>query len=158
MAAGPGAKRDSHRLNHLCASYIRSVTAFFRKLTESRSLNEGHSHSLIIAGQLEYCSFSVHCQNKPHISESSLTPYSERSASHLPAVHLILFVFVLFQQLVQHLFQTVRVGLQCRNHVLHRSLNQDAVDHSEAFSVSRKRLQGFNNEPVRQSRKIVSAG
>lgn len=66
----------------------------------------------------------------------------------LPVIHFGLFGLVLLEELIQDLFQSVRIGLERRNHILDSPFDQDAVNHPEAFSILGKRLEGLNYEFV----------
>jgi hypothetical protein len=64
----------------------------------------------------------------------------------LPLVHLILLALVLFDQFIENLLQSIRIGLERRENVLDCPLNQDTVDQSKAFSILWERLQGLGDE------------
>jgi hypothetical protein len=53
----------------------------------------------------------------------------------------------LLEHILQYLLQSIRVRLECGEHILNGALNQDTVHHAETFAVLRKRVKGFDNKP-----------
>jgi len=65
---------------------------------------------------------------------------------YLPLFHFHLLAVVLLDEILQYFPETLRIRLQCRHNILHRSLNENAIYHPEAFPVGRKGFKGFKNE------------
>jgi len=59
---------------------------------------------------------------------------SQVHCTYLPPVHFLLLLFILLQQLFQHLLQAVGVGLERRQHIFDGALHQHAVDQPEALA------------------------
>lgn len=75
-------------------------------------------------------------------------PLIDSTWTHLPAIQLCLLRFVLLQHILQHLLQAIRVCLKRGQNILHGALNQNTVDHAEAFAVLGKRVQGLDHKSV----------
>lgn len=65
---------------------------------------------------------------------------------YLPLFHFHLLAVVLLDEILQYFPETLRIRLQCRHNILHRSLNENAIYHPEAFPVCRKRFEGFKDK------------
>lgn len=64
---------------------------------------------------------------------------------YLPTIHFILLALVLLHQLVKYLLEAIRIGLDRWDNVLHRSLDQHAVNQPEAFAILREGLEGVDD-------------
>jgi hypothetical protein len=85
-------------------------------------------------------------------SKSLMIPFLDSGASHrrkggaetnLPLLHIALHLIILLYQIIQDLLQTITVCLECRYYIGHCTLDQNAVDHTEAFALGGEGFEGL---------------
>lgn len=96
----------------------------------------------IIAVRLARCFFSGRGS-----AIKALWAWRTPDRKYLPLLHFVLLGLVLFHQIVQNLLEAVQVGLKGGDDVLHRSFNEDAINHAKALSVLRNGTESFEHKP-----------
>lgn len=70
------------------------------------------------------------------LSESAAVTQEYGEHSYLPFVHVFLLCSVLFDQVLEDLFQAFCIRLQCGKHFAHSTLDEHSIDHAEALPIS----------------------
>ena len=71
------------------------------------------------------------------IRQSKLQSESETS-TNLPLLHILLLTLVLLDKFIQYSLETIGIDLESWQHVLHRSFDQDAIDHAKTLAFPRQ--------------------
>lgn len=161
------ARLSSFRTIPINASNLLLMHSDVQLLGKAGYQNVQPSHISFKAAQPECCSSSVRGRmvnitgldsNAPILKEYPwhVHPLIDSTWTHLPAIQLCLFRLVLLQHILQHLLQAIRVGLKRGQNILHCTLDQNTVDHAEAFAVVGKRVQCLDHESVSIQMKSVS--
>ena len=96
-----------------------------------------------MTAQPGHCSFSV-----GKVRHDDAVGQTRNPSAYLPFVKLILLGLVLLHKVIEDLLQPFGRRPESGDDILDGPLRKDAINHAEALAVTRKRLQGFKNQPV----------